>query len=248
MYGNAPFGTRGMSEGRRIAFSTIEVAKALDHPIGRTGGSSMNVVLAEIASYFSRTDMHTMRRVRCLAYLPEPISRGVRTLQSWSHFPSSFSSSSSSWSSTPVSPARPRSRSSTCQARFGCVPCPRRPVLAIQLGWIRRTLQTRELDACRENKEEAREALDGQPKMENTFTWQHFNYEVVGRRLLNGVSGYVAPGKLMALRKVRARWTSSGRGSRCGSFQTALLNVLAESHHSGRQVSTGYMDVFPPSL
>ena len=73
-----------------------------------------------------------------------------------------------------------------------------------------------DLDAARkENKEDVHEALEQQPRMKNTFTWQHMNYEVVGRRLLNDVSGFVAPGKLTALMgesgagKVRAmRWIS----------------------------------------
>lgn len=56
-----------------------------------------------------------------------------------------------------------------------------------------------ELDARKENKENVHEALEHQPRMKNTFTWQNMNYEVAGRRLLNEVSGYVAPGKLTAL-------------------------------------------------
>ena len=56
-----------------------------------------------------------------------------------------------------------------------------------------------ESDARKENKENVHEALDHQPRMRNTFTWQHMNYEVAGRRLLNDVSGYVAPGRLTAL-------------------------------------------------
>lgn len=56
-----------------------------------------------------------------------------------------------------------------------------------------------ELDARKENEEEIQEAMEEQPRMKNTFTWQHMNYEVAGRRLLNDVSGYVAPGKLTAL-------------------------------------------------
>lgn len=58
---------------------------------------------------------------------------------------------------------------------------------------------TSELDAPKENKEAIHEAMEHQPKMQNTFTWQHVNYEVAGRRLLNDVTGYVAPGKLTAL-------------------------------------------------
>ena len=56
-----------------------------------------------------------------------------------------------------------------------------------------------ESDARRENKEDIREALEQQPRMRNTFTWKEMNYEVAGRRLLNDVAGYVAPGKLTAL-------------------------------------------------
>ena len=54
-------------------------------------------------------------------------------------------------------------------------------------------------DARRENEEDVKEALEQQPRMRNTFTWQHMHYEVPGRRLLNDISGYVAPGKLTAL-------------------------------------------------
>ena len=56
-----------------------------------------------------------------------------------------------------------------------------------------------ELDARKEDKENVHEALDHQPRMKNMFTWQHMNYEVASRQLLNDVSGYVAPGKLAAL-------------------------------------------------
>ncbi|KAF8126758.1 ABC-2 type transporter-domain-containing protein [Boletus edulis] len=78
-----------------------------------------------------------------------------------------------------------------------------------------------ELDAQKGNKEKIHEALEEQPRMKNTFTWQHMNYEVAGRRLLNDVSGYVAPGKLTAL------MGESGAG------KTTLLNVLAERTEVG---------------
>lgn len=64
------------------------------------------------------------------------------------------------------------------------------------------------------------------PTMSNVFTWRHLEYDVrVGkgetRRLLEGVSGYVAPGKLTAL------MGESGAG------KTTLLNVLAERQAAG---------------
>lgn len=98
-----------------------------------------------------------------------------------------------------------------------------------------------ESDALRENKVDVRKALEHQPRMKSTFTWQHMYYEVAGRRLLNDVSGYVAPGKLTAL------MGESGAGKVCGrdpryalleahlSFasKTTLLNVLAERTETG---------------
>lgn len=52
--------------------------------------------------------------------------------------------------------------------------------------------------------EEAREAAAAAPPMTDTFSWQHLNYTIpLGhgetRKLLDDVSGYVAPGKLTAL-------------------------------------------------
>lgn len=49
----------------------------------------------------------------------------------------------------------------------------------------------------------AKQAIREQPKMMNTFSWQHINYFITvsgeKRQLLDDVSGYVAPGKLTAL-------------------------------------------------
>ena len=82
------------------------------------------------------------------------------------------------------------------------------------------------------------------PAMSDVFTWRHLKYDVrVGksetRRLLQDISGYVAPGKLTALMGE----SGAGKVSRpeirqCNftlifSLQTTLLNVLAERQAAG---------------
>lgn len=66
------------------------------------------------------------------------------------------------------------------------------------------------------------------PAMKDVFTWQHLDYTVpVGggqmRRLLDDVSGYVAPGKLTAL------MGESGAGKVRVSAESALNDVLINS-------------------
>jgi hypothetical protein len=54
------------------------------------------------------------------------------------------------------------------------------------------------------DEEKVKQALEEQPKMTNVFSWDHLNYAVKTgggeyRKLLDDVSGFVAPGKLTAL-------------------------------------------------
>lgn len=60
------------------------------------------------------------------------------------------------------------------------------------------------------NVEEVEKALEATPKAHDVFTWQHVEYNVpVGGgemlRLLDDVSGYVAPGKLTARKCLHLR-------------------------------------------
>ncbi|KAJ6512945.1 pleiotropic drug resistance ABC transporter [Mycena sanguinolenta] len=79
------------------------------------------------------------------------------------------------------------------------------------------------VDSLRRTRE--KEALSNAAPMSDVFSWQNINYEVPvekgTRKLLDNVSGYVAPGTLTAL------MGESGAG------KTTLLNVLAERTTSG---------------
>lgn len=64
-----------------------------------------------------------------------------------------------------------------------------------------------------DNVAEVEKALEATPKAHDVFTWQHLEYNVpVGggemRRLLDNVSGYVAPGKLTARKSSQSRLLS----------------------------------------
>ncbi|KDQ56528.1 hypothetical protein JAAARDRAFT_47935 [Jaapia argillacea MUCL 33604] len=81
-------------------------------------------------------------------------------------------------------------------------------------------------------------ALGDQPKMTDLFTWQHISYVVPlsggeHRKLLDDVSGYVAPGKLTAL------MGESGAG------KTTLLNALAERTDVGIVTGERYVNGQP---
>ncbi|KAI9464144.1 ABC-2 type transporter-domain-containing protein [Lactarius psammicola] len=82
------------------------------------------------------------------------------------------------------------------------------------------------------------------PTMSDVFTWRHLEYDVrVGsdetRRLLEDVSGYVAPGKLTALMgesgagKVSTPEIPQSKFTLIFFPQTTLLNVLAERQAAG---------------
>ncbi|KAI0316079.1 pleiotropic drug resistance ABC transporter [Amylostereum chailletii] len=80
--------------------------------------------------------------------------------------------------------------------------------------------------------------IDRKVDMHGTFTWQNLQYSVpMGggrtRRLLDDVSGYVAPGKLTAL------MGESGAG------KTTLLNVLAQRQDSGVVIGRRLVDGQP---
>ena len=74
--------------------------------------------------------------------------------------------------------------------------------------------------------------------MSDIFSWQHLNYTVPlsgggTRKLLDDVSGYVAPGKLTAL------VGASGAG------KTTLLNTLAQRINSGVVTGDRYVSGHP---
>jgi len=111
-------------------------------------------------------------------------------------------------------------------------------------------------DAMEMRGESGTSTMDvGIPTMSDIFTWRHLEYDVqLGkgetRRLLEDVSGYVAPGKLTALMGE----SGAGKVSRLEiwqceytlifSPQTTLLNVLAERQAagvvSGERLVNGY--------
>lgn len=59
-------------------------------------------------------------------------------------------------------------------------------------------------EGASQDEEKAKQALGEQPKMTNVFSWDHLSYGVKAgggeaKKLLDDVSGFVAPGKLTAL-------------------------------------------------
>ncbi|KAK0192729.1 pleiotropic drug resistance ABC transporter [Armillaria mellea] len=84
---------------------------------------------------------------------------------------------------------------------------------------------------------EAEKAIAEHPPMTDLFSWQHLQYTVPvaegQRRLLDDVSGYVAPGKLTAL------MGESGAG------KTTLLNVLAQRVNSGVVLGDRFVNGLP---
>ena len=75
-----------------------------------------------------------------------------------------------------------------------------------------------------EDKVEAEKALAEQPPMTDVFSWQHICYDVPvqggERRLLNDVSGFVAPGKVTAL------MGESGAGKVSRRYQLAITRFM----------------------
>ncbi|EMD36973.1 hypothetical protein CERSUDRAFT_114880 [Gelatoporia subvermispora B] len=88
-----------------------------------------------------------------------------------------------------------------------------------------------------EEEKAAREALKEAPASRNTFSWENLCYTVPvkggQRRLLDNVSGFVAPGKLTAL------MGESGAG------KTTLLNVLSERTSGGVITGNRFMNGNP---